>query len=252
MMNSNHNNGFQNSVTKEVVRQLLVSRIVETYDTEKPLSLLTLPGDSLSFERSIARQYDAPVMVGVEKDKTVYESALQKAAQYKLPIEIYNLMDDSYLDKHKHMFHVAWLDYCGGWGQGKLDSIAELVFGDHLIFSEGTKPLLGLTISDGMDLKGISQLRELTWKLFKTADERDQNYIARIFGVPRAINNVLAEGGCTAVPKLIVRYIDHVRAKKTVPMLFFLFEVERDLVKYKEDKSIILEMVSDYAGSILQ
>lgn len=255
-------NPFQNSPTKELVRQSLVNRVLDQFDRDQPLSVLSLPGDSLSFERTIARSYVAPRLVGVEKDKSIFESAESKARFWKLPIELHNVLDSEYLVEKRRPFNVVWLDYCGGWGQEKLDSIVKLVSNDCLSFEEGgRRPLLALTLSDGRDLQGIKQLKELTWKLFHTADERDQNYIARIFGVPRAINEALSQKGFTAVPKLVIRYIDHMRARRTTPMLFFLFEIERNgvdsrgrshAIDFDEKKVEVVSLIADYSRSLLQ
>jgi hypothetical protein len=244
-------NSFQNSVVKELIRQLLVNKVVDHFGIRRKISCYTLPGDSLSFETQLYSQYKSNLTLeGVERKKAVYERAKRMITQRELPMTLHRAEDrDFWEGTTDSQFDMLWLDYCAGWNEFQEKTLEEILSENRLKFTNGN-PLLAITISHGYGFDKIENIKSEVYDLLTSARERDHNDKAYLVGIPRRFNKLARQYGLTFVPQTVLRYRDSTRAKHAIPMFLFVFEVFQGKVKFNDTKIAAMDLSAGYSSTL--
>jgi len=232
-------NSFESSVLKDGSRYFLRRRILDQFPRGKVLNCFTLPGTALAFEDDITWDYAGDVrLLGVEKDLDIYEEALKKIEAQNIPMKLFCENDLDYWGRSPETkLNAVWLDYCAMWTWHQREALYFMLKNGHLSFDQGN-PIVAMTVCAAREPDGEELVDEiLVDHLAKGGSLDDVDLLeARRLGIPRSINRHIRSLGYTFVPQFVMYYKDSVRAKRSQPMLLFVFEVVSGVTGYNEGK----------------
>lgn len=247
--------GFTEGPIKHMMRSEVIRHATNRFDIygKRDLSMFTLPADSLIVEKQLHEYYgDRLSLFGVEKEKAVYSKAKKIIKALDLPMKLTLESDVDFWAKNKEEFNLIWLDYCGPFCHTKKEVLSNIAQGDHLKISKKQSAILAITLLDTLDLWSIEELRLVVQKDAKKEGWKNEklNYMARLGGVPKLLNDEARKAGNTLRPLISYRYVDKLRNKKACPMRLFICEVEKGIHKYNVWNTPSMDLESDIANSI--
>lgn len=244
---------FPDSNLKGEMRSALVKQLYEPFTEKKKINCFTLPADNLIFESMLIEEFGRKVKFkGVEKNEKTYKTAQKIIKASKVPMQLENCMDTEFWDKTNDVFDFVWLDYCGAWSPAKYKVMSQLATGNNLRVTKKHPGLVALTVINGMDFLSINELKLIIDKdRRKNGWGQDQlEFKARIGGIPLAVNHEAQKSGYTLMPRMIYRYQDRLRTAKAIPMLMFMFEVQKGINKYDVWSTPFVDMKSKKIGDV--
>lgn len=246
---------FADGPIKHMMRNEILRHVTDYFDInrKRKLSGFTLPADSLIVEKQLHEYYGNRLsLLGVEKDPSVYKRAQKIIKASDIPMKLTLESDASFWERNSEEFNFIWLDYCGPFCNSKKNILSSIAQGDHLKLSKTQPALLAITLLDTMDLWAIEELRLAVKKDAKKEGWKDEklNYMARLGGIPRLLNDEARKAKNTLKPLISYRYIDKLRNNKACPMRLFICEIEKGVHKYDVWNTPSMDLESDIANRI--
>ena len=210
---------------KIVIRKILLTEIRQY----NPISLLSFPGMTWFFERDlIALTGDEKInqIVGLERDKKVYEYMVLNQPPEKSYIHTFNTTDHKFVKNPPNYikpFNFVWLDYMGAFSFRKLETFEQLLK-NKLLTLPAT---VALTFQAGLEYSDILHYYKKVTRMKPAAKGRKPDWkIIRLTALPMIYAQTANKYGVSCFKVIEREYVEPVKMCHHAPMVLLVLRLE--------------------------
>ncbi|CAD7774307.1 hypothetical protein BLFGPEAP_01091 [Candidatus Methanoperedenaceae archaeon GB50] len=209
---------------KIIIRKILLSEARQ----HNPISLLSFPGMTWFFERDLIALAGENIsqIVGLERDKRVYEFMVLNKPPEKSYIHTFNTTDHEFAKNPPNYikpFNFVWLDYMGAFSFRKLETFEQLLKNKLL-----TLPATAaLTFQAGLEYSDILDYYKKVTRMKPAAKGRKPDWkIIRLTALPMIYAQTANKYGVSCFKVIEREYVEPVKMCHHAPMVLLVLRLE--------------------------
>jgi len=209
---------------KIIIRKILLSEARQ----HNPISLLSFPGMTWFFERDLIALAGENIsqIVGLERDKRVYEFMVLNKPPEKSYIHTFNTTDHEFAKNPPNYikpFNFVWLDYMGAFSFRKLETFEQLLK-NKLLTLPAT---VALTFQAGLEYSDILHYYKKVTRMKPAAKGRKPDWkIIRLTALPMIYAQTANKYGVSCFKVIEREYVEPVKMCHHAPMVLLVLRLE--------------------------
>jgi len=209
---------------KIIIRKILLSEARQ----HNPISLLSFPGMTWFFERDLIALGGENIsqIVGLERDKRVYEFMVLNKPPEKSYIHTFNTTDHEFAKNPPNYikpFNFVWLDYMGAFSWKKLETFEDLLK-NKLFCLPAT---LALTFQAGLEYEDVLEYYKKLTGMKPAGKGRKPDWkIIRLTALPMIYAQTASKYGVSCYKVIEREYVEPVKMCHHAPMVLLVLRLE--------------------------
>ena len=209
---------------KIIIRKILLSEARQ----HNPISLLSFPGMTWFFERDLIALAGENIsqIVGLERDKRVYEFMVLNKPPEKSYIHTFNTTDHEFAKNPPNYikpFNFVWLDYMGAFSWKKLETFEDLLK-NKLFCLPAT---LALTFQAGLEYEDVLEYYKKLTGMKPAGKGRKPDWkIIRLTALPMIYAQTANKYGVSCFKVIEREYVEPVKMCHHAPMVLLVLKLE--------------------------
>ncbi|AMM40742.1 hypothetical protein HS1_000938 [Candidatus Desulfofervidus auxilii] len=209
---------------KIIIRKILLSEARQ----HNPISLLSFPGMTWFFERDLIALAGENIsqIVGLERDKRVYEFMVLNKPPEKSYIHTFNTTDHEFAKNPPNYikpFNFVWLDYMGAFSWKKLETFEDLLK-NRLFCLPAT---LALTFQAGLEYSDVLDYYKKVTRMKPAAKGRKPDWkMIRLTALPMIYAQTASKYGVSCYKVIEREYVEPVKMCHHAPMVLLVLRLE--------------------------
>ena len=209
---------------KIIIRKILLSEARQ----HNPISLLSFPGMTWFFERDLIALAGENIsqIVGLERDKRVYEFMVLNKPPEKSYIHTFNTTDHEFAKNPPNYikpFNFVWLDYMGAFSWKKLETFEQLLK-NKLLTLPAT---VALTFQAGLEYSDILDYYKKVTRMKPAAKGRKPDWkMIRLTALPMIYAQTASKYGVSCFKVIEREYVEPVKMCHHAPMVLLVLRLE--------------------------
>jgi len=209
---------------KIVIRKILLSEARQ----HNPISLLSFPGMTWFFERDLIALAGENIsqIVGLERDKRVYEFMVLNKPPEKPYIHTFNTTDHEFAKNPPNYikpFNFVWLDYMGAFSWKKLETFEDLL--KNRLFS--LPATIALTFQAGLEYADVLEYYKKLTGMKPAGKGRKPDWrMIRLTALPMIYSRAANKYGVSCYKVIEREYVEPVKMCHHAPMVLLVLRLE--------------------------
>ena len=209
---------------KIIIRKILLSEARQ----HNPISLLSFPGMTWFFERDLIALAGENIsqIVGLERDKRVYEFMVLNKPPEKSYIHTFNTTDHEFAKNPPNYikpFNFVWLDYMGAFSWKKLETFEDLLK-NRLFCLPAT---IALTFQAGLEYADVLEYYKKLTGMKPAGKGRKPDWrIIRLTALPMIYSRAANKYGVSCYKVIEREYVEPVKMCHHAPMVLLVLRLE--------------------------
>jgi len=209
---------------KIVIRKILLSEARQ----HNPISLLSFPGMTWFFERDLIALAGENIsqIVGLERDKKVYEFMVLNKPPEKSYIHTFNTTDHEFAKNPPNYikpFNFVWLDYMGAFSWKKLETFEQLL--KNRLFS--LPATIALTFQAGLEYADVLEYYKKLTGMKPAGKGRKPDWrMIRLTALPMIYSRAANKYGVSCYKVIEREYVEPVKMCHHAPMVLLVLRLE--------------------------